>query len=149
MNFIEKTREYVSPIRHSLILSFSLSLSLTVASRDISRRYSGVISTGVISSTPGSINTIPGNVSMTLDFRHSSNEELKKMISEFKDTLEKDNDPNSRVHSKPLQYEMVKITETDSVLFDKECIECVRESSEEIVGKDGGVEIISGAGHDR
>lgn len=131
-------------------LSFPTSLSspIKVQSRRIGHKHSGRISTGVLSLTPGSINTIPGEVNMTLDLRHSSDEVLSKMTQELKSQVQ-EICSSTELNFKPIESEWRTITQTSAVKFDKSCVDCVRESANEILGEDGWEEMVSGAGHDR
>jgi hydantoinase/carbamoylase family amidase len=56
---------------------------LTVAVRKIARRLGGLATVGIIKAEPGSVNTVPGLVTMSLDMRHHRDDQLYRMIDKL------------------------------------------------------------------
>ncbi len=95
---------------------------------------------GMINSYPNSRNVIPGQVFLTVDFRHPDDAILAQMNTELLNHLEE-------IAAKTgLKYEINQILYLPPIVFNENCISAVRQSS-----KSQGYtsrEIISGAGHD-
>ncbi len=95
---------------------------------------------GMINSYPNSRNVIPGQVFLTVDFRHPDDAILAQMNIELLNHLEE-------IAAKTgLKYEINQILYLPPIVFNENCISAVRQSS-----KSQGYtsrEIISGAGHD-
>jgi len=95
---------------------------------------------GMINSYPNSRNVIPGQVFLTVDFRHPDDAVLARMNTELRNHLEE-------IAAKTgLKYEINQILYLPPIVFNEKCISAVRQSS-----KSQGYtsrEIISGAGHD-
>ncbi len=95
---------------------------------------------GMINSYPNSRNVIPGQVFLTVDFRHPDDAILAQMNTELRNHLEE-------IAAKTgLKYEINQILYLPPIVFNENCISAVRQSS-----KSQGYtsrEIISGAGHD-
>lgn len=53
---------------------------LIIAIRKIARRFGGLATVGIIKAEPGSVNTVPGLVTMSLDMRHHRDDQLYRMI---------------------------------------------------------------------
>ncbi|MEJ5861936.1 Zn-dependent hydrolase [Pseudomonas farsensis] len=95
---------------------------------------------GCLQAYPGSRNVIPGEVRMTLDFRHLESEHLQAMISEVQAVIE----ATAAKHG--LSYELVPTADFPALYFDPGCVDAVRESASAL-GL-GHMDIVSGAGHD-
>ena len=53
---------------------------LMVAGREIAQNEKGLSTVGIIKAEPGSVNTVPGLVTMSMDMRHHSDEQLQRMV---------------------------------------------------------------------
>lgn len=95
---------------------------------------------GCLQAYPGSRNVIPGEVRMTLDFRHLQSEHLDAMIAQVRQVIE---DTCAR-HG--LDYELTPTADFPALYFDDSCVQAVRDSARTL-GL-GHMDIVSGAGHD-
>ncbi|MBT8767753.1 Zn-dependent hydrolase [Metapseudomonas boanensis] len=95
---------------------------------------------GCLQAYPGSRNVIPGEVRMTLDFRHLEPERLDSMIAEVRQVI--DNTCNEH----GLSYELTPTADFPPLYFDKGCVAAVREAAEGLGLTH--MDIVSGAGHD-
>jgi len=95
---------------------------------------------GCLQAYPGSRNVIPGEVRMTLDFRHLEGEQLDAMIAEVRGVIE------STCAKHGLAHELIPTADFPALYFDKACVDAVRDSA----GALGlpHMDIVSGAGHD-
>lgn len=127
--------------------------------QSIAQRAKGLATVGMLSLSPGSVNTVPGQVRLSLDLRHPQDMELNAMEREIRKVCEEkslsqvDEDGNPRQKPlSPLAKIDVAIQEDFSsraVTFDAEAIKCIEESALTILGDEGQTQkMISGAGHD-
>jgi len=118
---------------------------IIVASNGIAKKHNGVASTGIIHAYPGSTNTVPGKVVLSMDMRHLKNETLDAMDAEFHQEVERISNEDSE---KGCEVEWRLDTDAKATHFHQDCIQCVKESAAATVGEDMAMEITSGAGHD-
>ncbi|MBH3397768.1 Zn-dependent hydrolase [Pseudomonas monteilii] len=95
---------------------------------------------GCLQAYPGSRNVIPGEVRMTLDFRHLEGEQLNAMIAEVRGVIE------ATCAKHGLSHELVPTADFPALYFDKGCVDAVRESAKALGLPH--MDIVSGAGHD-
>ncbi|QJQ21486.1 Zn-dependent hydrolase [Pseudomonas sp. SK] len=95
---------------------------------------------GCLQAYPGSRNVIPGEVRMTLDFRHLQGEQLDAMISEVRAVIE------ATCAKHGLSHTLVPTADFPALYFDKGCVDAVRESAKALGLPH--MDIVSGAGHD-
>ncbi|MGG5289688.1 Zn-dependent hydrolase [Pseudomonas shirazensis] len=95
---------------------------------------------GCLQAYPGSRNVIPGEVRMTLDFRHLEADQLQAMITEVKTVIE------ATCAKHGLSFELTPTADFPALYFDKTCVEAVR-SAAGALGLSH-MDIVSGAGHD-
>ncbi|MDH0300954.1 MULTISPECIES: Zn-dependent hydrolase [unclassified Pseudomonas] len=95
---------------------------------------------GCLQAYPGSRNVIPGEVRMTLDFRHLEGERLDAMITEVRQVIE----TTAAKHG--LAYELIPTADFPALYFDEGCVEAVRDSARNLGLTH--MDIVSGAGHD-
>ncbi|KAL8745921.1 MAG: hypothetical protein Q9190_001982 [Brigantiaea leucoxantha] len=115
-------------------------------------------STGIVTVTPGSINTVPGLVSFTLDLRAAEDARLMRLESQLKADFEKIaqgapvGDLNKGgISGRACTVEWVLEFSNTAVKFDPDCINCVRESARDVFGAQTASltqDMVSGAGHD-
>ena len=119
---------------------------IIVASNGLAKAHSGVASTGIIHAFPGSTNTVPGKVVLSLDMRHPQDSVLDELDvalhAEVARIAREDSERGCEVAWR-------LDTDAKATHFDKECIRCVQDSAEAVVGREQAVEMTSGAGHDR
>ncbi len=118
------------------------------ASHSAAADHGALASTGILTLSPGSVNTIPGNVKFSLDIRASSDAILDKLekhlLSDF----------SYIVSTESTRGLGLSVTwQTDSVSpaihFHDDCIAAVRASARSVLGNESlAREMISGAGHD-
>ncbi|MBA4290354.1 MAG: Zn-dependent hydrolase [Pseudomonas sp.] len=95
---------------------------------------------GCLQAYPGSRNVIPGEVRMTLDFRHLQPARLDSMIEEVRGVI----DETCAKHG--LIFELTPTADFPPLYFDQGCVEAVRGAA---LGLGlSHMDIVSGAGHD-
>lgn len=95
---------------------------------------------GCLQAYPGSRNVIPGEVRMTLDFRHLEPPRLESMIAQVRDVI------SSTCAQHGLQYTLTPTADFPPLYFNQECVEAVRSAAQGLGLSH--MEIVSGAGHD-
>lgn len=95
---------------------------------------------GCLQAYPGSRNVIPGEVRMTLDFRHLEPERLASMIAQVKDVIT----DTCRQHG--LSYTLTPTADFPPLYFHERCVEAVRNAARGLGLSH--MDIVSGAGHD-
>ena len=135
---------------------------LIVHSHDAATQHDALASTGVLSLEPGSVNTIPGRVTFTLDIRCSDDgrlDRLEKQLREDFEQMARDEEWRSGIdqgtRGRGCIVEWMPTFASRAVKFDTECITCVEESAAALAADEGHpIEQVrkgmnSGAGHDR
>ena len=95
---------------------------------------------GCLQAYPGSRNVIPGEVRMTLDFRHLEPARLDSMIAQVREVVE------STCAKHGLTFEMVPTADFPPLYFDEVCVDAVRGAAQGLGLPH--MDIVSGAGHD-
>jgi N-carbamoyl-L-amino-acid hydrolase len=95
---------------------------------------------GMLQVRPNSRNVIPGEVFLTVDFRHPDDKVLVEMDWALRHTVE------GVAKRGGLTFEVDQIWQFDATPFDAECIAAVRAGAER--SGHGHLDIVSGAGHD-
>lgn len=95
---------------------------------------------GCLQAYPGSRNVIPGEVRMTLDFRHLEPARLDSMIKEVRGVI----DATCAKHG--LSFELTPTADFPPLYFDQNCVEAVRGAAQSLGLTH--MDIVSGAGHD-
>ncbi|WP_373083991.1 Zn-dependent hydrolase [Sneathiella sp.] len=95
---------------------------------------------GMIQSHPNSRNTIPGEVFLTVDFRHPKDETLSQMDAALRAFCEK------LAADGGFELKLEEIWYSPPVEFDKDCVSAVRSGAK--AAGFSHMDIISGAGHD-
>ncbi|MFJ4397210.1 Zn-dependent hydrolase [Pseudomonas sp. NPDC089396] len=95
---------------------------------------------GCLQAYPGSRNVIPGEVRMTLDFRHLEGERLDSMIADVRAVIE------ATCAKHGLTHELVPTADFPALYFDRSCVDAVRDSARTLGLPH--MDIVSGAGHD-
>lgn len=131
---------------------------MMVKAREIAKKYNCLASVGIVDARPGSVNTIPGNVSFTLDVRGLENEAVLGCEAELKKEFDAIAAEEGSGIGKPCSAEWTLDFDSPAVKFHDDCIQCVSESATAVVGNDNGSStrspdslvrrIGSGAGHD-
>jgi len=118
---------------------------LIIASNEIAKKHEGLVTTGVISSSPQSTNTIPGQVTFSLDFRHFDDKKMAAMSDEIQDRLFQIAEKESEAGCKA---EWKVDVNRPALLFDETAIDCVKRAAQSLVPQDKIKSFFSGIGHD-
>lgn len=95
---------------------------------------------GFVQVTPNSRNTIPGEVSFSIDLRHPIDEELSQMDVELKGFVEE------LCESDAVEIDLDPFWYYAPIAFDQQCIDAVRTATQDLGYSH--MDIIAGAGHD-
>ncbi len=95
---------------------------------------------GCLQAYPGSRNVIPGEVRMTLDFRHLLPERLDSMIEQVRGVIE------ATCEEHGLSFELTPTADFPPLYFNPDCVNAVRDAANELGLSN--MDIVSGAGHD-
>ncbi|MDD0974190.1 Zn-dependent hydrolase [Pseudomonas fontis] len=95
---------------------------------------------GCLQAYPGSRNVIPGEVRMTLDFRHLEPARLDSMIAQVKEVIA----ATTAQHG--LTYTLTPTADFPPLYFEKGCVDAVRSAAQGLGLSH--MDIVSGAGHD-
>ena len=79
---------------------------LMVAARKIAENEKGLSTVGIIKAKPGSVNTVPGLVTMSMDMRHHSDEQLKRMVDGLHESSVGLSEPRNRAPPLKIQIRM-------------------------------------------
>jgi len=95
---------------------------------------------GCLNVHPGSRNVIPGEVKMTIDFRHLHADKLQAMVDDLRQTIEQ----TCTEHG--LSFELTPTADFPPLDFASECVAAVRQGAAQLGLSH--MDIVSGAGHD-
>ncbi|MBX2876594.1 MAG: Zn-dependent hydrolase [Saprospiraceae bacterium] len=98
------------------------------------------VTVGYLDASPGVKNTVPGQLKISLDFRHPDAEILERMDRDLKTQIAK------QAQNTEVQFKLEDIWYSPPVEFDKDCIAAVQQAVDllQIPAK----KMVSGAGHD-
>ncbi|KAI1823778.1 hypothetical protein F4861DRAFT_531352 [Xylaria intraflava] len=133
-----------------------LAAQMITHSHRLATKHSAVASTGILTLTPGSTNTIPGHVRFSLDVRAPADATIEAMENDLRrdfSALAAGQDVGGLLAggtpSKPLKVSFQVDSDSPAVLFHPDCISAVQASAEAVVGDKKLVrDMTSGAGHD-
>jgi N-carbamoyl-L-amino-acid hydrolase len=106
----------------------------------LSKAPNGVATVGMLNTYPNSRNVIPGEVFMTVDFRHPLDATLSEMDAALKEGL------GTITTAMGLACDLKQVFYYEPVAFDPACVEAVRRGAERFGFRHR--DIVSGAGHD-
>lgn len=125
-------------------------------SHRLATKHSCLASTGILTLSPGSTNTVPGKVHFSLDIRAGEDDRLMKLEHELKVDFEKiakneavDDLNESGIIGRGCTVEWTLDAPSEAIKFDEDCIRCVDGSARELFGDEYETltqEMISGAG---
>lgn len=95
---------------------------------------------GCLNIHPGSRNVIPGEVKMTIDFRHLQADKLQAMVDELRQVIE------STCAQHGLSHELTPTADFPPLDFNSLCVDAVRQGAAQLGLSH--MDIVSGAGHD-
>ncbi|KIW22507.1 uncharacterized protein PV07_12387 [Cladophialophora immunda] len=133
--------------------------------RKIAESLKGLATVGIMNVSPGSVNTVPGQVEMSLDLRNPLDRGLKRMVNKIEEFIQLVNDGDhmdpydakqgagknirastaspservSRLKDNPLTKIRVGMKEdfsSDAITFNHEAIKCIEESALAVLGGD-------------
>lgn len=109
---------------------------LILHSHRLASQSSCLASTGILTLTPGSTNTVPGIVRFSLDIRAGDDERLMRLEDQLKidfDRIAKgmavDNLNEGGTRGRGCTVEWKLDAPSEAVVFDKDCIRCVEDSA--------------------
>lgn len=128
---------------------------MMVRAREVAKSRGCLASVGIVEAKPGSVNTVPGTVSFSLDIRGPETE----LVAEVEKELRKDFDAIAAEEGagigKPCRVEWTLDFDSPAVKFHEDCIGCVQDSAYAVVADAPVADtkslvrpIMSGAGHD-
>ena len=100
----------------------------------------GRVTFGYIHAAPGSPNTVPGTVELTLDLRHPQQQQYQGMQQAVEHAI------HEAAEKCGTTYENNRVWEAPGVTFDAHCVEFVRAGAHE--AQLPAIDMVSGAGHD-
>lgn len=132
-----------------------LASRLITHSNRVAAKHGALASTGILTLSPGSVNTVPGNVRFSLDIRAPADAivetveaELKRDSALLANGQALDGEPGAAT-GLPLSVNWTTDFVSPAVLFHQDCIHSVREAAKSILGGEGLFrDMTSGAGHD-
>lgn len=152
------------PTRSDALLTAT---KLILHSHRLATVHSALASTGILSLTPGSTNTVPGHVRFSLDIRSPSDATLDALEdalrTDFAYIARGDAAPSSSTllggagtdvsagctRGQPCEIEWTTDSVSPAVVFNEDAIECVRKAADWYEGTRGLTrDLTSGAGHD-
>lgn len=116
---------------------------IVVKAREMAEKAGVLATVGILRAEPGSVNTTPDSVYMTLDIRHRDNEMVATFAADFQGWLKQ-----AAGREGGITFEMSKTFESRATKFDEVAIACVRDSAGAVTGKHDVPSMTSGAGHD-
>ncbi|KKY31814.1 putative n-carbamoyl-l-amino acid hydrolase [Diaporthe ampelina] len=137
-----------------------LASKLITHSNRVAAKHSALASTGILTLSPGSVNTVPGHVCFSLDVRAAADAAVEAVESELKrdfETLARrgsvdsdgDASPRGQQQGLPLSVTWKTDFESPAVLFHQDCISAVRAAAKSVLGDEKLYrDMTSGAGHD-
>ncbi|SPO21905.1 related to N-carbamoyl-L-amino acid hydrolase [Ustilago trichophora] len=118
---------------------------IIVESNRIAKQHKGLASTGILQLSPGSVNTCPSHVFFTLNVRHPSTDKLAALCSDIEAAAQRIGSDESK---RGCDVEWEETFHSPAITFHPNCIASVSKAVKANYGKEQGVEIYSGAGHD-
>jgi hydantoinase/carbamoylase family amidase len=128
---------------------------MMVRAREIAAAKGCLASVGIVEAKPGSVNTVPGLVSFSLDIRGPETELVVQVEKELRSEFDAIAAAEGAGIGKPCRVEWTLDFDSPAVKFHEDCIDCVQQSAHAVVA-DAPVadtkslvrSIMSGAGHD-
>lgn len=127
-------------------------------SHKLATANNALASTGILNLKPGSTNTVPGDVSFTLDIRSPKDETVSRMLELVKHDFPKiaagenlGGLSEGCTPSLPCSVEIIEDFNSPATTFHPNCIDSVNKAAHSVLGPDSHnlvMEMTSGAGHD-
>ena len=109
-------------------------------SHQLATKHACLASTGILTLTPGSTNTIPGSVQFSLDIRAGDDDRLMRLEDQLKIDFEKiaKNEAigvnEGGTLGRGCTVEWFSDASSEAVKFHSECIRCVEDSAKDLFG---------------
>ncbi|KAL4907087.1 hypothetical protein BDW74DRAFT_190084 [Aspergillus multicolor] len=118
---------------------------MIVASNEIAKEHGALASTGILKIPDNSsTNTVVSEVVFTLDIRHPDDAVVHAVEEECLQSFK----AISTEDGKGVSMNWTVDTDSPAVKFHPDCTNSIKAAAEELVGKEGWMEMTSGAGHD-
>lgn len=132
------------------------SARMMVKAREVASAHGCLASVGIIDARPGSVNTVPGLVSFSLDIRGPETAAVDVVARQLQEDFDAIAAEEGKGIGKPCRVQWQLDFDSPAVSFHEDCISCVQQSAEAVCAQDVGVAdpkslvrtIMSGAGHD-
>lgn len=128
---------------------------MMVRAREIAASKGCLASVGIVEAKPGSVNTVPGLVSFSLDIRGPETDMVQVVEAELKKEFDAIAAEEGKGIGKPCRVEWSLDFDSPTIKFHESCIDCVQQSAGAVVTNAHVPEtkslvrtIMSGAGHD-
>ena len=158
----DRLQDLLCPFKLAMLTLLYCSSAMLAAAKMIlhshrlATRHACLASTGILSLSPGSTNTVPGTVRFSLDIRAGEDSRLMMLEHELKVDFEKiakneavdDLNKNGTI-GRGCTVEWTLDAPSEAVKFNEDCIRCVDESAREFFGDEYEKltrDLISGAG---
>lgn len=126
-----------------------LAARLIAHSHDLAVSHDALASTGILTLSPGSVNTIPGHVRFSLDIRAPTGLTLDALEAALRRDFAALASPSPSSPSAPLTVQWTTDSSSPATTFHPDCIALVRASAHSVLGNENLVrDMLSGAGHD-
>jgi hydantoinase/carbamoylase family amidase len=135
------------------------SASLFIATvREVAKSVGGLSTVGMLSLSPGSVNTVPGEVKLSLDIRHPSDSGLAQMLHMINASCHQISQlttgDGKKSHLTEINFEMKEDFSSAAVKFHPDAVQCVEQAAAGVLN--GSADLVerkvrrmtSGAGHD-
>ncbi|KAL1989910.1 hypothetical protein VTN49DRAFT_7107 [Thermomyces lanuginosus] len=132
------------------------SARMMVRAREVAAAHGCLASVGIVDAKPGSVNTVPGLVSFSLDIRGPETAAVDVVDKELRKEFDAIAATEGQGVGKPCRVKWTLDFDTPATKFHPDCIDCVEQSAEAVVAQDPSVRepkalirrMMSGAGHD-
>ncbi|KAJ5544625.1 Peptidase M20 [Penicillium sp. DV-2018c] len=128
---------------------------MMVRAREVAAAKKCLASVGIVEAKPGSVNTVPGTVSFSLDIRGPETALVAEVEKELRTEFDAIAAAEGAGIGKPCRVEWTLEFDSPAVNFHPDCIGCVQQSAEAVVADEPVADtkslvrtIMSGAGHD-
>ncbi|KAJ5606475.1 hypothetical protein N7510_009256 [Penicillium lagena] len=128
---------------------------MMVRAREVAAAKGCLASVGIVEAKPGSVNTVPGLVSFSLDVRGPETELVAEVEKELRAEFDAIAAAEGAGIGKPCRVEWTLDFDSPAVKFHPDCIDCVQQSALAVVADANTADpkslvrpIMSGAGHD-
>lgn len=125
--------------------------TLVTVVREIAEQHGGLATVGRLALSPSSVNTVAGEVRMSLDVRHPSDQSLGEMVDMIEASCRQISSQGKGNHLTEISIRMHEDFSSKATKFDPEAIACVEASAAAVLGEDHESRtqrMTSGAGHD-